>query len=62
MTVEQKDKILTALDAALNNYSEECEKRISEANGMINGAHYMALKLHDIIAIEFEVQESENEK
>lgn len=58
MTVEQKDKIFTAVEESTKIYSKECEKRIAEENGKIIGAYYMANRIYDIIRIEFEAQTS----
>lgn len=62
MTEKQKNEILTALEQIRNSYRNECEKEIADMNGRIAGAFYMTERISDIIRIEYEVQESENEK
>lgn len=57
MTREQKDKILKAIADERNHYARECERRIAEENGRINGADYMLQRFLDILKTEGEKEE-----
>ena len=61
MTKEQKDKILKALAEDRNYYARECERRIAEEQGKINGADYMIQRFLDVLKTDVEPEESEEE-
>lgn len=48
MTKEEKDKMLRALANNRNEYVKECNRRIAEENGRINGADYMLQRFLDL--------------
>ncbi len=59
MKKEQKDKILKAIAEDRNNYARDCNRRIAEENGKIEGADYMLQRFLDILMTEVDPQESE---
>lgn len=48
MTKEEKNKMLRALANDRNEYAKECNRRIAEENGRINGADYMLQRFLDL--------------
>ena len=61
MTKEQKDKILKALAEDRNDYARDCDRRIAEEQGKINGADYMIQRFLDVLKTDVEPEESEEE-
>ena len=61
MTKEQKDKILKELADERNYYARDCNRRIAEENGKIEGADYMLQRFLDILHTEVEPQETKPE-
>ncbi len=57
MTKEQKDKIFKAIVEDRNNYAKDCNRRIAEENGRIDGADYMIQRFLDILRTESEDEE-----
>lgn len=57
MTKDQKDKIFKALAEDRNDYARDCNRRIAEENGKIEGADYMLQRFLDILNTEVEPQE-----
>lgn len=61
MTKEQKDKIFKVLAEDRNDYARDCNRRIAEENGKIEGADYMLQRFLDILNTEVEPQERSDE-
>lgn len=60
MTKDQKDKIFKALAEDRNDYARDCNRRIAEENGKIEGADYMLQRFLDILNTEVKPQEGAN--
>lgn len=49
MTEQEKDKILKELSDVRNYYMRNCQKRIAEENGKVEGADYMMERFRELL-------------
>lgn len=54
---EEKDKIIKTLTDNLNDYTKDCDKKISQEYGKIMGADYMYQRLLDILYDRINIKE-----